>query len=362
MKEIKKRIGKIIGLLSCAALLCVCLGCGADVPELLEPVGSGDNLVTVTRGEMYNTIVTETTVIPSVRYVRMNGQGIIAGLPVALGDQVKEGDVLVELDGSGVSGQIESIDQEIQNKSADNAYLNELSQLEIQIGELEMAQMQANGAGSEEISEKLSDITKQRDRLYTNQVEQEKELAELQMQKMEGGVSGSPLVSPCDGTVVALRTGNVGDTLEAGIVAAVAVEGSKEIKGDYVEEEVLEQAHEYYALINGKRYEITPSPYSQTELNMIELQEGTPYGTYYLNEGADVAYGSMAVVVVVTDYKDNVVYIPDNALYSDVDSYYVYVKDDAGERKRRDVEIGFEWNNAVEITKGLEEGEVLYAK
>ncbi len=361
-RRVKTGLYRITGLLLGILLLGVCTGCGKKAPELLEPIGSGENLVTVLRGEMYNTIVSQTTVIPKVEYVTMNGQGIVSGLPVTLGDHVNEGDVLVELDGKGVSEQAESVDEQIARLSSDNAYLNQLTQVQIDVLKAELAQLQANGGTAEEIQEKQEELADQQDRLYNDQIKQDKELAQLQMQKMEGVVSGAPLVSPCDGTVIAMRAGNIGDTLESGVAAAVAVDGSKELKGEFLEEEVLNEAHEYYALINGKRYEITPSPYSQSELSWIHLFEGTPYGTYYLNEGEDADYGEMAMVVVITDYKEDVLYIPDNALYSDVDSYYVYVQNENGERERRDIEIGFEWNNAVEITKGLEEGEVLYAK
>ncbi len=361
-RTVIKRWFKPACLLLAAALMCTGWGCGSDVPKLLEPVGSGDNLVQAVRGEMYNTIVSDTTLVPTIQYVRLDGQGIVAGLPVALGDQVKKGDVLVELDGQQLSDQISSLDQQIADLTADNQYVNQWSQLEIQIGQLEIAQMQASGAGADEIAEKTEEITKQQDQLYTNQVEQEKELAQLQLQKMEGGVSGTPLLSPCDGTVIALRAGNIGDVIENQVVAVIAQTDSKELRGDYIEESVLNEAHESYALINGKRYEITLSPYSDNELNWLGIMGGIPHNTYYLNEEDSAVYGDRAVIVIITDYREDVLYIPDNALYSDVDSYYVYVQNKDGKRERRDMEIGFVWDSAVEITGGLQEGEVLYAK
>lgn len=348
-----------------AVILAVALpGCGSDVPKLLEPIGSDENVVEAVRGEMYNMTATQTSVVPQMQYVRMgSGQGLVKDIPVSLGDQVQTGDVLVELDGSGLESQVAQIDEEIEEMTKANEYLNALAETQIQVAQLELEKLRAEGASQEAIDAKSAEVTTRQDRLSSDRVEQEKELAELQLQKMEGGYSGTPLTSPCNGTVAALRAGSIGDTIESGAaVAAIAVEGSKQLRGEYVAEEVLNSAHEVYAIIGGERYEITPSPYSQNELSMLTMFESTLYGSYYLNDADDVEYGEMASVVVVTDYREDVLYIPDNALYSDVDSYYVYVQTDDGERERHDVEIGFQWNNAVEILSGIEEGAVLYAK
>lgn len=68
-----------------------------------------------------------------------------------------------------------------------------------------------------------------------------------------------------------------------------------------------------------------------------------------------------ATIVIESNYVEDALQIPANALYSDNDGYYVYrKKDDKSERV--DVKTGVKTKTAVEITEGLEEGEEIYVK
>ena len=73
-------------------------------------------------------------------------------------------------------------------------------------------------------------------------------------------------------------------------------------------------------------------------------------------------YGGMtADVTFVTEKKQDVVYISKTALEKENGKNFVYMKDKNGEIITRDVETGMENTIYVEITEGLEEGEIIYA-
>jgi len=65
--------------------------------------------------------------------------------------------------------------------------------------------------------------------------------------------------------------------------------------------------------------------------------------------------------MIINGYKDNVLTIPVNALYQDAGGRYVYKMSD-GKRIRCDVSVGSVNSTKVEITEGLEEGDLVYVK
>lgn len=342
---------------------CLLSACEKE-PELLEPLGFNENSMEVVRGDMYNIYTTENVVNRETETIYLRSNGIIKEVKVALGDKVSTGDVLVALDGDTVTSMAEDIDAQIAQLEADNEYMNQLKQIKIEIEQLEYDQMLANGASKEELSEKKSKIIDIQNSYYQSTTEQEKTLAELRLQKFEGGNVDSEIVSPCDGVVLYLSNWNTGETISKDtIIAVIGKDNTKVIQGDYLEEEFIESCDEFYAFINGNRYEITNNPLDPNMLAHIDVFGGILQNTYFINSGADeIPYGALANVIFIKDKKENVLYIPDEGLFNDIDGYYVYVKNEAGEKIRRDVEIGFVWNTAVEIISGLEEGEIIYGK
>ena len=84
-----------------------------------------------------------------------------------------------------------------------------------------------------------------------------------------------------------------------------------------------------------------------------------------------------ATIVVESNYVEEALQIPANALYSDREGFYVYKKKDKEKKKdekkgedendgkdyeRVNVKIGTQTVTAVEITEGLKEGDEIYVK
>ena len=74
-----------------------------------------------------------------------------------------------------------------------------------------------------------------------------------------------------------------------------------------------------------------------------------------------MAAGDYAAVCLVSKSVPDALLIPANALFRDSSGKYVYVYEADGEtRVRRSVETGVTTDWQVQITDGLEEGEIVY--
>lgn len=345
-------------------LSCLLFSACSKAPELLNPLGFDENSMLVKRGTMYNIQKTDNVVMMQVVDLSVSSNAIIKSVNVALGDEVKEGDVLFTLDGGSVAEKAAEIDEQIASKEADNAYLNSVKETQIRIAELEYELLVQQNASADELNAKQSEITNLKNSYYQLKMKQEKELSELILNKMEGGNVDSEIKAPCDGAVMYLSNWNAAETIEKGTtVAIIGKKDTKMILGDYMDADFVDSCDEYYALINGKKIEITNSPVDKNQVALAEVFGGILQNTYFINEGADeIEYGDIAKVIFISDKKEDVLYVPDEGVYQDIDGYYVYVKNDAGEKIRRDIEIGFVWDTAIEILSGLEEGETIYGK
>jgi len=71
--------------------------------------------------------------------------------------------------------------------------------------------------------------------------------------------------------------------------------------------------------------------------------------------------GDFILVCMVKDYHEQVLSIPNSAVYKDSSGTYVYLMQD-GIRVRQNVTTGYKNNVYTEIVEGLEEGDQVYVK
>ncbi len=350
---------KITGLfLICCLLLAGC----SKAPELLDPLGFEENAMTVKRGDMYNIRLTDNVAVRETMQIKVDTDAVIKSVNVSLGDEVKAGDVLFALDGGSVAAQAAQIDEQIDQMQRDHAYLDSLSEVNIATAQAELSKLQAQGAAAEEINAKQEEIVDLQNSYYQNKVKEEQELAELTLQKMNSGNQDADITAPSDGVIMYMGQMSTGNVSGGTVLAVLGLADSKVIEGEYIEEEEMNACDEYYALVDGKKYGITYDPPQGFQISNL-TEETVLQNTYYINEGADeIPYGTPVNVVMITDRKENVLYIPDDGLYEDVDGTYVYVRDEEGKKVRKNVEAGTRWETAVEIVSGLEEGDIIYGK
>lgn len=354
----KKKV--IMGLAVCILLS----GCSkAKVPELLEPAGETTDSARVVVGEMYNVSTYNSAVTSEYKEIKLANDGIIKNVNVQLGDSIEAQSSIVTLDNELAGEARTDIDTKIAKLESENAYLNEIDQYEIQILEYELQLIkEEDGNNNNKIKELTKEISEKKSKLEKKKVEQQKEIAELQLSKSEGATEGGEVLSPWDGTIVYLNTGAKGSVVKAGtVIAIVAKKDSKILFGDYIERETVSNAYRIYARIGTKEYNVTNVPYEQFELNQRLFFKLPLYSTFYMEEAEEITQGMFASIVVITDYKENALQIPVNALLSDEEGYYVYKKN-GKEFERQNISVGHMTDTAIEVTEGLAEGDEVYVK
>lgn len=162
-----------------------------------------------------------------------------------------------------------------------------------------------------------------------------------------------------DGEIVAIGQTEYG-TFNAKADKSVVAVGSmsrKIVKCNYMKKAVVTKAQEIYAIINGKKYELEYQPYETEEyLRLTESGESVYTIFEVLGDTDEVQAGDYAVIVMMNDRRENVLTIPDNAIYQDSYTHYVYVIEN-GQSQRRDIKKGMSDGIYTEITSGLKAGE-----
>lgn len=332
--------------------LCLCFalaGCGraqeaSEAPELLEPADTLQENAYAERRDVYTMRTMESVVLPYQEELSFSCSGIVESVDVYTGKIVKEGDVLAALyDTAGEN--CERLYKQLEAMQADNAYNNRRAEINIEIAKLsgqDTARLELELGQAKELQE----------------FEEQHLLAQIEKAEAERG--GNQLIAPFSGTVTAVSgLEEEAAAVEGSPVLVLAGEQERYLKTAYVERKVIDACHEYYALINGKKYALEYIPPTDEELEAIAVNGETIMSSFCLADAEEVTFGANAFVCIVSDYRENVIAVPKSALYKEGRDYYVYVlKEEI--RVRQPVEVGVIGGVYAEITGGLEEGACIY--
>ncbi len=229
------------------------------------------------------------------------------------------------------------------------------SQYEVRLQQIEVKQAQ----------QELDWLKAGVDPVLVNAVDQ----AKLTLERLEAQVSDAQAVAPIDGRVlsVAIYAGRQAEAFKPAIVVAdpMALEVSALLVSSQME-----------GMLEGQKANVTLSSYPG------EAWQGTvrllpyPYGSGGSSErlpDADpsvrislqgdlskLELGDLARVVIIIEEKDDVLWLPPQAVRSFQGRNFVIVQD--GDRQRRvDVSLGIQGKTRVEILQGLEENQVVIA-
>ena len=134
------------------------------------------------------------------------------------------------------------------------------------------------------------------------------------------------------------------------------------LSGEYINEPLLDQASEIYAQVGGTTYPVTYAPLSDAEHSAIALGGLTLFTQFTFNGSTEgLQSGQYACVYVKYNQASQVLAVPINALYQDETGPYVY-RIIQGKQTRTEVQTGIETALQVEITAGLQEGDVVFVK
>ena len=335
-----------------------------EVPILAEPIGTDMDTAVVSRGDIYELITYDAKVYPEIQENSFDVNGVVNNIDVYLGQKVKKGDVLIRLDDANMKKELETLKAELEDVKINNEYNNMLKELDLQIIELNLIQKKNEKATEIDIALMNADYEngklEQKQNFELQQYEIEKKQARIEEIKVQ--MNKNVLTASCTGNLVYIKELHRGIQISAkDTVVIIANESKLHIQSEYIQENVIKNASQIYALMNGKEYDVEYQPITTDE--RIKLNNGltTIESRYTIENNKDFVVGDYAAICIKDKMKSNVLIIPKNALYSDAEGNFVYKRvDDAIERCK--IEIGTQTNIQVEITSGLEEGDVVYVQ
>ena len=353
--------------------------------ELIEPVGAAQSYDYATNRSLYDSMVLSSVVVPKVASFSAERDQYFDKYEFSCGDEVNKGDSLVRFRTEEVNKELVKLDEEIADFESD--YISEVGLLNKRISDAEEAVYKANSdymsnysyeppkdnEGAYTMFEKMilpSEGAYKRELLACNKLkEQLKEKTELYLlehkyyeKKRELLIeknSENAITSNVNGQVVAIGYYYDGDLINKDTnIVAVGDTSIKMLKTDYITRETIAKAYDVYAIVNGKRYELTYEPMDKVIYNQILNEEGVVYSSFYIDDANDeIKMGDYAVVVLIKDKRSDVLTIPQSALTKDGESYYVYCLDDNGASIYTQVDIGFRDGVYAEVLGGIKEGD-----
>lgn len=189
--------------------------------------------------------------------------------------------------------------------------------------------------------------------------------AQLGIEDLEQAIRDAQLTASFDGTVISLGVVD-GKTVDAyNIYAVVADLDHLEISADLTGQDLLdlEEGMQISATLANRPGEIFTGsirrlPYFGTSTSG-EDEDKTTRITLDINPAeVNLEVGDLMRVTVVLEYKENVLWLPPQAIRTFEGRKFVVVQD--GEFQARvDVKIGIEGEDRIEILEGLEEGQIV---
>lgn len=301
-------------------------------PPLVEPASEPLDIVEAAKGNI-ETYLKGTANFVSASSAALSFKesgGRLKSINAKVGEEVKEGDLLAELE----TGDLEL-------------------QLKLQRLNVERARLLYLGAKTAEVSD--TD-------LRLREIDLERET--LQLDNMENKLTSSRLYAPISGVVIFAESLNEGEYVNA-FQTIITVADPSDMQLTYVAAESkellpIEAGMPANLKYKGKEYtgKVLQSPSNaplagdaaKAERNAVTIVIGMD------NPPDDVQIGHSAELTIRLQSRKNVLVLPRSAIRSYMGRSYVQVAD--GERRKEvDIELGLTTPTQVEIVKGLEEGD-----
>jgi multidrug efflux pump subunit AcrA (membrane-fusion protein) len=340
MDKLSRKLKSMHGLLFALAIGSGLTGCSLLPAEeirlkapLVKPAQQSYRTVTVEKGTMTQEIEGngsfESVKTEIVQFISQGGR--IDKILVAAGDQVKKGDVLVQLDVDGLDIQ--------------------LKEQQLSLARAKLALKQAKAGGDQDTIE-----------VAMLQVEIEK----MKFDRLLNTLNSRQLVAGMDGQVTFVENLKTGDYADAYRALVIISDPSKlrialrAEAGDKLSDvQVGMPAHVLFGKqkLEGKVVQTPSSSPDTVNPQLLDRYSKTLY-IEVANIPADATIGAFADVNIILQQRDNVLTIPRSGLRSYLERTFVRTIEGSSIREV-DVETGIAGSTEIEITKGLEEGTVV---
>ena len=360
-----------------AAIVTVLLGAGVAGYFVLGAPAKDEvpRTVPVTRGNVEETVLASGTIeASSLVSVGAEVSGRIKSLNVALGDEVKAGEVIAEID---------SLNQENAVKAAEASLANVEAQKAIQDASLAQARVALERAKKLSPQQLISDADYQAAELAVQTAEGQLKAIEAQILQANLSVDSAKLnldrtriVAPSDGTVVAVAV-EVGQSVNANnespTIVKIANLDRMVVKAEISEADVprvLPGQKVYFTILGDpdNRIEATlravePAPQSiasDTSTSTSSTGTAVYYNGLFDVDNPDhrLRISMTAQVTIVRAQAKDAIVIPSSALgRRGPGGYTVRVLGEDGTPQRRKIKVGINNNVSAQVTEGLAEGD-----
>ena len=363
-----RRVGLGVALVAVAGLIFYAVQAPAEPPQYLT--------ARVERGDIENAVLA-TGLLQGIKQVDVGAQvsGQLKSLKVALGDKVKKGQWLAEIDPVVLQNTLRQAQVDEENLQAQR--LATAAQLKEAKSVYERYQSLQSDAAISRQDFETAESNYQVQRANLLSLDAQIKSAHIQIDTAKVNLAYTRIVAPIDGDVVGIVT-QEGQTVIAQQLAPVLLKladlDTMTVKAQVSEADVIHitPGQEVYFTILGeadKRYYGKLRGTEPAPQNFLETQTaGAPkqntavfYNALFDVPNPDhrLRISMTAQVRIVLDTAKDVLMVPVAALgpRNADESFPVRVLDAQGHAKVRDVQAGINNNVKVQITKGLEEGD-----
>ena len=357
-----------------------------DVTPIPTPVVPTKPTYTVQRGEVVNEIEFTGRITPvKEAELSFHTNGFIRKIYVQRGEAVKAGQILADLEVSDLENQLAQAQLSLKTNETQLIAARQLisdtlteAQILLTIEQIKLEQvryiLQTSQNKTQEFNLRLQEQMVYLAQLRVDRLERgvdpqlvlAVESARLTIQRLEAQFADAQIIAPMDGVVTSINIFNEGQAVTA-YTAVMSVgdvsqlEVSADLYGDSGVRELSQgmavsiEPHDRpgAAQIQGViRYVPSGAPGEKDKTTRISLE--TPPAD------ANLGLSDLVRVRVVIESKDNVLWLPPQAIRAFEGRRFVVVQDAQG-LHRVDVKVGVEGSERVEIVSGLTEGQIVQA-
>lgn len=335
-----------------------------SIPELLEPVAGNRFYRPVTKRMVAQPKQLYATVVPREYSQFFSVAGTIKEIYVSMGDYVKKGDVLAELDLTELKRQYEAVKEELSYEKSHYQQQQKIfgikeQMLKEQTSEGEEQEEAASGDGKKSLLLKQQEEKRYAEEQYGNQQKEKQE----QLSQMEAALQDGTLHATKSGYVNYVKDLSQSEELtlyETVVLICDAKKACLTIREHSMNEEAYSDCEAVYIKEKQERTSLTPISYSNKELAYMEAVKSYPSLCYELPENSTLTFGAQVVVYYEKNMQEEKPCIGLDSLYEEGQELYVYVRmSEEGtmtEEKRR-VTLGQQDEHYAQVLAGVSEGE-----
>jgi RND family efflux transporter MFP subunit len=342
---------RILIITICVVVIGVVLGI-----VLTRGTGSEDTLktVNVTRGDVVKTVLVDgSLVMPNKAYLSFGVTGTVAEVLVDEGNNVTEDQVLARLDAPSLESSVEMA--ELQVEIAEEQVKAARAQYEIAQDNLD----EGVPGVSEDVLELQVDIAK----ASWETAKLNLEIAELSLESVELNLEKAIIVAPFDGVVtdIGITEGKEISTATLATPAITLVDTSEvEMRGfiDEIDIAIVKLGQEVNIILDALPDEEVNGEVAFISLVGTTLAGVVSYDTTITLENpvAELRDGMSATAEVIIERRDDVLVIPNRAIWGTLANPKAVVLVD-GQQEEREITLGLTDGINTEVLSGLEEGE-----